>query len=110
MPFEHMSDFGEPPIELGSESRKLRHHPPTVELPNLRGTLPPPLGRAGQLRELLDQAPPSVLRFPHFVAIDLCAVEQTTKTREHLRGLSPQRFHLHVMRFTGCPREIARRK
>src|SRR5262249_19996197 len=34
--------------------------------------------------------------------------EQTAKTREHLRGLSPERFHLHVMRFTNCRRQIER--
>src|SRR5215470_16692486 len=108
MPVEHVSDFGEPPIEFGSKSWKLRHQPPTVELPHLRKTLPPPLGRAGQLRELLDQAPPGVLRFPCFVAVNLRAVEQTTKTRAHLRGLSPERFHLHIVRLTNCRREIAR--
>src|SRR5215470_10643311 len=107
MPVEHVSDFGEPPIEFGSKSWKLRYQPPTVELPHLRETLPPPLGRAGQLRELLDQAPPGVLRFPYFVAVDLRAVEQTAETREHVRGLSPEPFNPHIMRFTDCRREIA---
>src|SRR5262249_15683667 len=108
MPVEHVSDFGETAVELGSESWKLRHQPLTVELPHLRKTLPPALGRAGQLRKLLDQTPPGAVRLPCFVAVDLRAVEQTTKTREPLRGLSPERFHLHIMRFTDCRREIAR--
>src|SRR5262249_31698984 len=47
MPVEHVSDFGETAVELGSESWKLRHQPLTVELPHLRKTLPPALGRAG---------------------------------------------------------------
>src|SRR5215467_8187702 len=108
MPVEHVSDFGEPPIEFGSKSWKLRHQPPTVELPHLRKTLPPTLGRASQLRQLLDQAPPGVARLPCFVAVDLRAVEQTTKTREHLRGLAPERFHLRIMRLARRRREIAR--
>src|SRR5262249_11639469 len=107
MSVEHVSDFGKPVVERGRESWKLRHQPLTVELPHFRKTLPPALGRAGQLRKLLDQAPPGVVRLPCFVAIDLRAVEQTTKTREHLRGLSPERLHLRIMRFTDCRREIA---
>src|SRR5262245_21592554 len=105
MPVEHVSDFGEPAVELGSQCWKLRHQPLTIELPHLRKTLPPALGRAGQLRKLMDQAPPGVVRLPDFVAVDLRAVEQITKTGQHLRGLSPESLRLRVMlRFTDCRR------
>ena len=48
------------------------------------------------------------MRLPYFVTVDFCAVEQTTKTRGHLRGLSPERFHLRIIRFNDCRCEIAR--
>jgi hypothetical protein len=64
MAIEHISDFAEPAVEFDSESWKLRHRPLTVELPHLRKTLPQALGRGGQLRKLLDQAPPDVVRLP----------------------------------------------
>src|SRR6516164_8656696 len=108
MPLQHAVDFGEPVIELGSKFWKLRQQPPKVELPDLRETLPPAFGRAGQLRQPMDQAPPCMAGLPYVVAVDLRAVEQGTKTRQPLRALSPEGFCARVRRFAHCRREIAR--
>src|SRR5262245_53379163 len=108
MPLQHAADLDEPVIEPGSEFRKLRQQPPKVELPDLRETLPPAFGRADQLRQPMDQAPPCVAGLPYVVAVDLRAVEQAAKTRRPLRALSPEGFFAHVRRFTDCRREIAR--
>src|SRR5215470_3230027 len=108
MPLQHAADFGEPVIELGSEFWKLRQQPPKVEFPDLRETLPPAFGGAGQLRQPMDQAPPCVAGLPNVVAVDLRAVEQAAKTRRPLRALSPEGFCARVGRFADCRRETAR--
>src|SRR5450631_603060 len=56
----------------------------------------------------MDQAPPRVAGLPNLVAVDLRAVEQTTKTRQHLRGLAPEGFWARIMGFTDSRREIVR--
>src|SRR5262245_57730285 len=105
MPLQHAADLDEPVIEPGSEFRKLRQQPPKVEFPDLRETLPPTFGRAGQLRQPMDQASPCVAGLPYVVAVDLRAVEQATKTRLHLHDLSPESFRAGVMDFTDRRRE-----
>ena len=107
-PLQHAPDFGEPAVELTSEFCKLRNQPLAVDLPHVCRTLPPAFRRAGQLRKLMDQAPPRVAGLPYFVAVDLRAVEQTTKTRQHLRGLSPEGFWARIVGFTDGRREIVR--
>src|SRR5215472_4051614 len=108
MPLQHAADFGEPVIELGSEFWKLRQQPLKIELPDLRETLPPAFGRAGQLRQPMDHAPPCVTGLPYVVAVDLRAVEQGTKTRQPLCALLPEGFCVLVRRFDHYRREIAR--
>ena len=44
----------------------------------------------------------------YFVAVDLRAVEQTTKTRQHLRGLSPEGVWPRIAGFTDGRRELVR--
>src|SRR5215467_8426882 len=105
---KHAFNFGEPMVELYSELWKLWHQPLTVELPHLCKTLPPAFGRTGQLRKLIDQISPSVTGLPYFVAVDFRTVEQTAKTCQHLRDLSPDSFCARAMRFSNCRREIAR--
>ena len=56
----------------------------------------------------MDQAPPRVAGLPYLVAVNLRAVEQTTKTRQHLRGLSPEGCWAGVVGFTEGRREIVR--
>src|SRR6516162_3375550 len=90
---EHASNFGEPVVELHSELWKLWHQPLTVEVPHLCESLPPAFGRTDQLRKLINQTSPGVTGLPYFVAVDLRAVEQTAKTCQHLRGLSPDSFY-----------------
>jgi hypothetical protein len=107
-PLQHAPDFDEPAVELTGEFCKLRNQPLAVDLFHLCRTLPPAFRRAGQLRKLMDQAPPSVAGLPHFVAVDLRAVEQTTKTRQHLRGLPPEGFQARIVGFTDGRRQIVR--
>ena len=45
---------------------------------------------------------------PYFVAVDLRAVEQTTKTRQRLRGLSPEGFQARIVGFADGRRQIVR--
>ena len=105
-PLQHASDLGEPAVEFSSEFWKLRHQPLTVVLPDVCEALPPSFERAGQLRKLTDQGPPRAAGLPYFVAVDLRAVEQAAKTRQHLRGLSSEGFWARVRRITDCRREI----
>src|SRR5215472_7842186 len=56
----------------------------------------------------MDQAPPRVAGLPYFVAVELRAIQQTTKTREHLRGLSLECLWSRIMGFTDGRREIVR--
>src|SRR5262249_4635134 len=65
-------------------------------------------GRAGQLRQTMDQAPPRVAGLPYVVAVDLRAVEQATNARQLLRALSPEGFCARVWRLADCRCEIAR--
>src|SRR5262245_54473116 len=106
MPLQHAFDFGEPVVELAGEVCQLRYLLPTLRLPHTSRSLPAAFFHAGQLRKLMDQAPPRVAGFPYFVAVHLRAIQQTTKTREHLRGLSPQGLWPRIMGFTGGRREI----
>src|SRR5262245_65223879 len=53
----------------------------------------------------MDQAPPRAAGLPYVVAVDLHSVEQATKTRLHLHGLSPEGFRAGVMGFTDRRRE-----
>src|SRR6516225_9817465 len=108
MPLQHAADFGEPVIERGGEFRKLRQRPPKVEVPDLRAALPQAFGRAGQLRQAMDQASPCAAGLPYVVAVDLRAVEQASKTRQPLRALSPEGFRVRVRRSAVSRREIAR--
>ena len=108
MALQHASDFGEPAVELAGEFCKPRNQPLAIDLAHLSRTLPAAFRRAGQLSKPMDQAPPRVAGLPDFVGVDLRAVEQITKTRQHLRDLSPEGLWVRVMGFTDGRREIVR--